>query len=126
MTTPGGVLCAAALLLSLSEGTQPFPPAPDELVALRDKAREALRPSCGRCHDSAQPTGRPAALRIFDLAESDWSARLTRVQMDHMVARFDSFKMPEPDRIPVQRFLDAAQARRATRPGAAPGDVDGQ
>lgn len=117
MTAPGAPLCAAVLVLAA--GTQAIPPTPEDLVALRDAAREALRPSCGRCHDSAQPTGRPAALRIFDLAESDWSARVTLAQMDHMVGRFDSFKMPEADRIPVQRFLDAERARRAARPAGA-------
>ncbi|MGZ6163190.1 MAG: hypothetical protein ACXWLS_07670 [Myxococcaceae bacterium] len=117
MTTPGGLLCAAALLLSAD--TQSIPAGQEEQVALRDAAREALRPSCGRCHDSTLPTGRPAALRIFDLAESDWSAHVTLAQMDHMVARFESFKMPEADRIPVQRFLDAERARRTARPAAA-------
>ena len=117
MTTPGAPLCAAFLVLAA--GTPPTAPASDDLVTLRDAAREALKPSCGRCHDSAQPTGRPAALRIFDLAESDWSARLTLAQMDHMVARFDSFKMPTNDRVPVQRFLDAERARRAEHPAAA-------
>jgi len=116
VTTPGAPLCAAVLVLAA--GTPSTPPAPDDLVALRDAARDALKPSCGRCHDSALPTGRPAALRIFDLAETDWSARVTLAQMDHMVARFDSFKMPTNDRVPVQRFLDAERARRAEHPAA--------
>lgn len=116
MTTPGAPLCAAFLVLAA--GTPPTPRAPDDLVALRDGARDALKPSCGRCHDSALPTGRPAALRIFDLAESDWSARVTLAQMDHMVARFESFKMPDADRVQVQRFLDAERARRAAPAGA--------
>jgi hypothetical protein len=87
-----------------------------ELDHLREPAREALKASCGRCHDHALPTARPQALRIFDLAEPEWSARLTGAQMDHMVARFESFRMPESDRVAVQRFLDAERARRSSQP----------
>jgi hypothetical protein len=96
--------CAAVLLASST--------ATAELSVLRDAAREALQPSCGRCHDGARPTARRAALRIFDLREGDWSARVTSVQMDHMVQRFESFGMPEADRTTVQRYLDAERARR--------------
>jgi len=90
----------------------PAPPS-DSLVQLRDAAREALQPSCGRCHDRAQPTALPKALRIFDLHEADWSATVTSEQMDHMVRRFEGFHMPPADRVTVTRFLDAERARRA-------------
>jgi hypothetical protein len=91
------------------------------LDQLREPAREALRASCGRCHDHARPTARPEALRIFDLQERDWSARVSDVQMDHMVARFDGFHMPAADQIAVRKFLDAERARRSTA-SAAPVD----
>jgi hypothetical protein len=84
-----------------------------ELARMREAARDALKTSCGRCHDHTQPKARPAALRIFDLQEQDWSARVTDVQMDHMVGRFEGFQMPEADRVIVRRFLDAERARRA-------------
>ena len=104
-------LCTVVLLAS-------SPPAATKLAALRDAAREALEPSCGRCHDGTRPTARPAALRIFDLREADWSGRVTTEQMDHMVRRFESFGMPEGDRTTVQRFLDAERARRSSPPPA--------
>ncbi|HEY1334620.1 MAG TPA: hypothetical protein VGF31_10220 [Myxococcaceae bacterium] len=84
-----------------------------DLDRLREPAREALKASCGRCHDRARPTALPKALRIFDLREQDWSARVTDVQMDHMVARFDGFKMPPADQSAVRKFLDAERARRS-------------
>jgi hypothetical protein len=84
-----------------------------ELDRLRESARGALKTSCGRCHDHARPTARPEALRIFDLQESDWSARVTDEQMDHMVGRFEGFHMPDGDRVSVRRFLDAERARRS-------------
>jgi len=84
-----------------------------ELDRLREPAREALKASCGRCHDHDRPTARPAALRIFDLREHDWSARVTDVQMDHMVARLDGFQMPPADQVAVRKFLEAERARRS-------------
>ena len=88
--------------------------APAGLIGLRESAREVLKTSCGRCHDRAKPSAKPAALRIFDLAELDWSARVTDLQMDHMVGRFEGFHMPEADRVTVRRYLDAERARRAS------------
>ena len=93
---------------------------PAELGRLRELARGALGTSCGTCHDHNRSTAKPSALRIFDLAEPDWSARVTAVQMDHMIGRFEGFHMPEADRVTVRRFLDAERARRAAlaaRPG---------
>jgi len=109
----------AVALAVLGRAALAGPTGPEELARLKEDAREALRPSCGRCHDHGQPTARPAALRIFDLQEADWSARVTDEQMDHMVGRFESFKMPQADRVTVQRFLDAERARRASAPPAA-------
>ena len=93
---------------------------PPDLARLRGAARDALETTCGRCHDGAQPTARPAAVRIFDLHDENWSAGLTLEQMDHMVARFEGFKMPTADRVTVQRFFDAERARRASLPAPVP------
>ncbi|HEY1907198.1 MAG TPA: hypothetical protein VGG91_14220 [Myxococcaceae bacterium] len=102
------------LLAALGGGTGVSGDAPAGLIGLRESAREALKTSCGRCHDRAKPTAKPEALRIFDLDELDWSARVTDVQMDHMVGRFEGFHMPEADRVTVRRYLDAERARRAS------------
>jgi hypothetical protein len=99
------------------------PPGGEELGMLQESAREALRVSCGHCHDRARPTARPAALPVFDLAEIDWSARVTEAQMDHIEDRFASFKMAEADRVIVRRFLDAERARRATLAATPRGDA---
>jgi hypothetical protein len=77
-------------------------------------------PSCGRCHDRTQPTAKPRALRIFDLHDDDWAAGVSLEQMDHMVTRFEGFRMPDADRATVQRFFDAERARRAALPSPAP------
>jgi hypothetical protein len=59
---------------------------------------------------------------VFDLQEPDWSARLTDVQMEHMVERFEGFKMPQAERVTVQQFLDAERARRASTTAARPAE----
>jgi hypothetical protein len=97
-----------------------------ELARMREAARDALKTSCGRCHDHTRSTARPAALRIFDLQEQDWSARVTDVQMDHMVDRFEGFRMPEADRVTVRRFLDAERARRAALAASPEGNGPGR
>jgi hypothetical protein len=115
---------SVALPLLLAVHVQSAPePAPEELAQRREAAREALRPTCGRCHDGAQPTARPAALRVFDLRDTDWSARITDVQMDHIEGRFEGFHLPEADRVIVRRFLEVERARRAALPTAAASDA---
>src|SRR5215470_4468675 len=106
-------LGAVLVLVALGASAEAPSDAAAELSRLRESAREALEASCGRCHDGTLSTARPAALRIFDLHEWDWSARITDPQMDHMVERFEGFRMPQADRVAVSRFLDAERPRRA-------------
>src|SRR5512144_1585604 len=111
---------SVALPLLLAVHVQSAPePAPEELAQRREAAREALRPTCVRCHDGAQRTARPAALRFFDLRDADWSARITDVQMDHVAGRFEGFPLPEDDGVIVRRFLGVWRARRAALPSGA-------
>jgi hypothetical protein len=113
---------ALLVLVALGAAADAPSDAAVELSRLRESAREALEASCGRCHDGTRSTARPAALRIFDLHEQDWSARITDRQMDHMVDRFEGFRMPEADRVAVSRFLDAERARRAALGASPSGD----
>jgi hypothetical protein len=111
---------AIALLVACtgaSAGAAPLDPS--QLVILRDAAREALRPSCGKCHDSKLRSAKPAALKQFDLQQADWSAQLKTEQLDHLAGRFDGFQVPPEKRSIVQTYLDAEKARRAANPAAA-------
>lgn len=108
---------AAVVLVLASVGAAAGAPRADDtdLAGRREAAREALKTSCGRCHDHVRPTAIPAALRIFDLQEQDWSARTSDLQLDHIEGRLAGFHVPEPDRVIIRRFLDAERARRAAR-----------
>jgi hypothetical protein len=112
---------AAAVLVLASVGTAGGGPGDDDtdLARGREAAREALRTSCGRCHDHARPTAIPAALRIFDLQQQEWSVRITDLHLDHIEGRLEGFHVPQPDQVTIRTFVDAERARRAavaTRP----------
>lgn len=88
----------------------------DDAAALRSAALEALRRTCGQCHDSSQPKARPAALAKFDLADPEWASRLLAFGKSAVEGRYEPFKMPMADRPIVTRWLDAVQPRPASDP----------
>lgn len=55
--------------------------AADDLDVLREAAREVLDRNCGECHTSTLPTALPRALRVYDLAQLDWSRRMSDTQL---------------------------------------------
>jgi hypothetical protein len=55
--------------------------AADDLNVLREASREVLDRNCGECHTSTLPTALPRALRVYDLAQLDWSRRMTDTQL---------------------------------------------
>jgi len=112
---------ATALLVACAGGIAAgaAPLDPSQLVILRDAAREALKPDCGKCHDSKLRTAKPAALKQFDLQEPDWSAHLTTEQLSHFAGRFEGFGVSDARRSIVQTYLDAEKNRRAASPPAA-------
>jgi hypothetical protein len=112
---------AIALLVACAGGVAaaPAPLDPSQLFILRDAAREALKPDCGKCHDSKLRTAKPAALKQFDLREADWSAHLTTEQLSHFAGRFEGFGVSDSRRTIIQTYLDAEKTRRAASPPAA-------
>ena len=110
----------ALLVTFAGEAGAAAPLDPGQLVILRDAAREALKPSCGKCHDSKLRTAKPAALKHFDLQQADWSAPLTTEQLGHLAGRFDSFSVTPSQRSIIQSYLDAEKARRRASSPASP------
>ncbi len=87
--------------------------APSKIAQLRDGAREILKANCGTCHDGALSTAKPAALKVFDLKEQEWSAGMSDQQLGRIIGRFQSFGVPSHDRKRVKAFIDAELGRRA-------------
>ena len=83
--------------------------APDPV---RDGARVVLEARCGKCHDGAQATAKPAALAIFDLHEDDWPARLHDAQLPKLLGRLVGMGAPADERARVSAFVDAERKRR--------------
>ena len=112
---------AIALLVACAAGVSatPAPLDPSQLVILRDAAREALKPDCGKCHDSKLRTAKPAALKQFDLQEPDWSSHLSTDQLSHFAGRFEGFGVSDSRRSIVQTYLDAEKTRRGASLSAA-------
>jgi hypothetical protein len=57
------------------------PQAADDFSVLREASREVLDRNCGECHTSTLTTALPRALRVYDLAQVDWSRRMTDAQL---------------------------------------------
>jgi len=107
----------AALLLTILGRAAPAAPGPDpnDLTALREDARVAMKP-CGRCHDAAQKSAVPAALEKFDLDQVDWASALTESKLRFIRDRFADAKMTGSERLRVETYLTAEWARRAVLP----------
>jgi cytochrome c553 len=106
-----------AVLLTLLVGASRATPSENanDLAALREEARAAMRP-CGHCHDATEKSAIPSALRTFDLDQREWASALDPSKLGCMDERFEGLKVPEADRARVRRYLSAEWARRAALP----------
>ena len=90
---------------------------------LRDDARLILEEHCGICHVHDSPSAVAGALRVFDLREPEWSARMSDVQLRSAAWRLGEPLPPEgapstvspEERARFERYVDAEIVRRSTR-----------
>ena len=73
--------CSRRPVHDAPEGGIPAQMAADDLGVLREAGREVLDRNCGECHTSTLPTALPRALRVYDLAQLDWSRRMSDAQL---------------------------------------------
>jgi hypothetical protein len=105
------------VLLCACKAEQPGAP---DVERLREEARVVLEDSCGQCHVGTYQTALPRALAIFDLSEKDWSARMSKAQLESARWRLTQPLPPDGeenhvslhDRELFSRFVDAELARR--------------
>jgi hypothetical protein len=83
-----------------------------ERDALRGEATLILLPRCGKCHDGALATAKPAALAVFDLVDPKWPDGLSDAQFGKMAARMKGVGAPEPERARIDAFIAAERATR--------------
>lgn len=83
----------------------------EERDRLREDARAVLLAlRCARCHDSRRDTALPGALRVYDLAEPDWAARMTGERFQGMLRRLEG-----PERERVAAYARVETGRNADR-----------
>lgn len=64
---------------------------------MRDDARLVLERYCGQCHIGDYDTAVLGALRVFNLSDVEWSARMSRLQLEDARGRVRDRRGPEGD-----------------------------
>lgn len=111
---------AALAMMALAAGCSSVPPlvqkplASADRTALRDSARELVRPSCGSCHTGSLPTAKPAALAVFDLEDEDFAAGMGEEELQVFLRRAHG-SLDEPGRALLRVFLEDELARASAR-----------
>ena len=70
-----------------------------------DARRVLVRAGCAKCHDSVVSKATPAALAVYDLQETRWSAPMTDEQLPKLMGRLKS--APKKDRDLVAAFIES-------------------
>src|SRR5713101_2623299 len=89
--------------------------APGEVNQLEASVRAIIHEHCGSCHDGALSTAKPAALKIFDLREGDWTARMSDDQLTTVVGRVKGKNLPTRQQAQVAQLMKQKREERATR-----------
>jgi len=95
-------------------------------ASLREEARAILRTHCGRCHDGAQATAKPAALAVFDLTSAAWADGLSDARLGKVIGRMEGSSAPAADRDKIKAFVDAERAARGLQKISAHQGATGQ
>src|SRR5712664_2513654 len=62
---------------------------------LETSVRLVVEKHCGSCHDGALATAKPAALRIFDLQEENWTARMSEDRLKKVIGRTRNLQLTD-------------------------------
>lgn len=77
---------------------------------LSASVRELVQQNCSSCHDGSVATAKPAALKVFDLREQDWTAKMSDEQVRKLLGRAKS--MPADAQTLVSKFVKRVLAKR--------------
>jgi mono/diheme cytochrome c family protein len=122
-SSPRLCIVAAALALAMAACSSSRPPGgatvprapvvsgpPD--AALSQRMRVVALERCGTCHQASRPTARAAALAIYNLDTPDWSATLSRSQLEGGFTRRLKPQLDEAGQRLLSDFVAAELARR--------------
>ena len=110
------VVMAAAMLLVLRTS-----PPRDALAAkanakssqLEADVRQLVEQNCGKCHNSARETAKPAALKVFDLVEDDWTASMSSEQLPKVIGRLKGVDLAPGKLRQAEEFIKGKLDERA-------------
>jgi uncharacterized membrane protein len=83
---------------------------PDKLTTA---VREIVQQHCGSCHDGSLQTAKPAALKVFDLREEDWTARMSDEQVRKLLGRARS--LPADNQTKMAKFVKQVLKKRTSQ-----------
>jgi hypothetical protein len=107
-TTVVLLACSAPWLVA----AEPVHPGGDPL---EKSVRQLVEKHCGSCHDGALSTAKPAALRIFDLREERWTARMSEDQLKKVIGRTRNLQLTEDQHREIEDFIQMKLSQRASR-----------
>lgn len=93
-----------------SPDSPPRPPPVPALADLERAAREVLVARCLPCHQRSSPGSKAAALAIFDVDDTSWSAKVSTERLHMISARLASADPAQ--RAAITRFVAAAETAR--------------
>src|SRR5712692_9252186 len=89
--------------------------APGEVSQLEASVRAIIHEHCGSCHDGALSSAKPAALKVFDLREADWTSRMSDDQRTQVVGRVKGKELPAKQQAQEAQLMKQKREERATR-----------
>src|SRR5215472_8289649 len=104
---------SAAMVLLLLFGMSSLAAVKAKPTALEPAVRKLVEDHCGRCHNSMHETAKPAALKVFDLKEDDWTASMSDEQLPKVNGRFASVDVTTDQRKQVADFIKGKLQERA-------------
>jgi mono/diheme cytochrome c family protein len=98
---------AVAIVASLGRNALAADASGDKLDA---GVRRIAIDHCGSCHQGSRASANPAALKVFDLRDEDWTARMSDEQVLKLNGRGKSLR--PTDRARLTKFVDRVLKNR--------------
>jgi len=90
----------------------------DKVDKLSMAARGIVQEHCGSCHDGSLQTANPAALKVFDLREEDWTGRMSDEQVRKVLGR--TRRLPAENQTTMSQFVKQILKKRTSQAAADP------
>ena len=94
-----------AMVLLLLLAISPFAAVKAKSTPPETAVRKLVEERCGRCHNSTRETAKPAALKVFDLKEDNWTASISDEQLPKVNGRFENVDVTPAQRKQVADFI---------------------